>query len=603
MAVQAPRPAIPLVAAVVVLAGLFLLWRYLPAPGASGPAVDPHIGKTALQWRVGRAQQYELQLESSFLMALPGAASGRAMNLRMEGVLDFQTLAVDAAGADAGMRFDTLSLAIDGASDAEVNRALESPFRVRFDLAGRPLAFEFPATLAREHRDILENLVTMFQVIVAAGTSWQVEESNANGRYQARYERTGATTLGKQKVSYLPSITTGSTPEVASEETIELDPAHDWITDMSLDERIVIKDPGSVPVQVANLATLRLVGTGSRAAAGLWAFTTATVPEAVVDPRANLPALSSAEAQRQLAANVRELDDADESRSLIIHRLRDLLLVDDQLPDMLIETLRTEELSEQTRADLYLAFELAGTPASQAALASVLLDNSWPPMDAMRAIVALAGVDEPTEDTLATLWGLARTDLAGTDRRDLPGTAALAIGSLGSGMREAGEPGYAALRDDLLVSASGAIEPAQRAVFLYALGNTADPDPLLQRDLVSYLDDPSTEVRSAAAKTLGRLGTDQVAQELLQRVQVESSSQARASLTEALGSWDAPTAQAMQWAQAAVQQEADERVRYNIAVLLGNNMDTFPDNRRVLEMLLESEQSKRIRQKVANMLY
>ena len=603
MTVQAPRPATLLVAVVVVLAAVFLLWRYLPAPGSSGTTVGPDVGETALQWRVGQAQQYELQLESSFLMTLPGASSGQAMNLRMDGVLDFRTLKVDAAGADVGMRFESLSLAIDGASDAEVNRALESPFRVRFDLNGRPLAFEFPATLAQEHRDILENLVTMFQVIVAAGTSWQIEESNANGRYQARYTRTGSTALSKQKVSYLPSITTGSTPEVASEETIVLDPAHDWITGMSLDERIVINDPGSVPVQVANLATLRLVGTGSWAAPGLWAFTTATVPEAVVDPRANLPALSSAEAQRQLAANVRELDDADESRSLIIHRLRDLLLVDDQLPDMLIETLRTEELSEQTRADLYLAFELAGTPASQAALASVLLDNSWPPMDAMRAIVALAGVDAPTEDTLATLWGLARTDLAGTDRRDLPGTATLAIGSLGSGMREAGEPGYAALRDDLLVSASGAIEPAQRAVFLYALGNTADPDPLLQRDLVSYLDDPSTEVRSAAAKTLGRLGTDQVAQELLQRVQVESSSQARASLAEALGSWDAPTAQAMQWAQAAVQQEADERVRYNIAVLLGNNMDTFPDNRRVLEMLLESEQSKRIRQKVANMLY
>jgi hypothetical protein len=372
---------------------------------------------------------------------------------------------------------------------------------------------------------------------------------------------------------------------------------------MVLDERIVINDPGTVPVQVTNLATLRLLGTDNQVAPGQWDFAASAVPDAVVDPRANLPALSPAEAQRQLAANVRELDEADESRSLIIHRLRDLLLVDDQLPEMLIEALQTEELSEQTRADLYLAFELAGTPASQAALASVLFDNNWPPMDAMRAIVALAGVDEPTEDTLATLWGLARTNLAGTDRRDLPGTAALAIGSLGSGMRESGGPGYAALRDDLLVSASGAIEPEQRAVFLYALGNTADPDPLLKRDLVSYLDDPSTEVRSAAAKTLGRLGADQVAEELLLRVQQESSSQARASMAEALGSWDKPTAQAMQWAQAAVQQEADERVRYNIAVLLGNNMDTFPENRRVLEMLLESEQSKRIRQKVANMLY
>jgi HEAT repeat protein len=600
---QASRAAATLAAGVVVLAALFLLWRYLPTPDSSLAEVDSAPGETALQWRVGRTQQYELSVESSFLMTLPGSASGQAMQLSMDGILDFRTLEVDAAGAVAGMRFETLSLTIDGASDADVNRALESPFRVQFDHSGRPLTFGFSATLAQEHRDILENLVMMFQVIVAAGTSWQVEESNANGRYNARYSRTGSTSLSKQKVAYLPSIANGSTPEVASEETIVLDPDHDWITGMVLDERIVINDPGTVPVQVTNLATIELVGTDNQAAVGRWDFTASAVPDAVVDPRANLPALSPEEAQRQLVTNVRELDEADESRSLIIHRLRDLLLIDDQLPAILIETLRTDELSEQTRADLYLAFELAGTPASQAALASVLLDNNWPPMDAMRAIVALAGVGEPTEDTLATLWGLARTDLAATDRRDLPGTAALAIGSLGNGMRTSGESDYTTLRDDLLVSASGAIEPEQRAVFLYALGNTADPDPLLKRDLVSYLDDPSTEVRSAAAKTLARLGADQVAEELLLRVQQESSDQARASMAEALASWDEPTAQAMQWAQAAVQQEADERARYNIAVLLGNNMETFPENRRVLEMLLESEQSKRIRQKVANMLY
>lgn len=600
---QASRAAAVLAAAVVVVAALFLLWRYLPTPDSSGAAVDAAPGEIALQWRVGQTQQYELSVESSFLMTLPGAGSGQAMQLSMEGVLDFRTLEVDAAGADTGMRFEAISLTIDGASDADVNRALESPFRVRFDRSGRPLTFEFPTTLAQEHRDILENLVMMFQVVVAAGTSWQVEESNANGRYKARYTRTGSISLNKQKVDYLPSIANGATPAVASEETIVLNPDHDWITGMVLDERIVINDPGAVPVQVTNLATIELVGTDNRADAGQWEFAASAVPDAVLDPRASLPVLSPEEAQRQLMANVLELDEADESRSLIIHRLRDLLLVDDQLPAILIETLSTEELSEQTRADLYLAFELAGTPASQAALASVLLDNNWPPMDAMRAIVALAGVDEPTEDTLATLWGLARTNLAGTDRQDLPGTAALAIGSLGSGMRESGEPDYATLRDDLLVSASGAIEPVQRAVFLYALGNTADPDPLLKRDLVSYLDDPSTEVRSAAAKTLARLGSDQVAEELLLRVQQESSGQARASMAEALASWDEPTAQAMQWAQAAVQQEADERARYNIAVLLGNNMDTFPENRRVLEMLLDSEQSKRIRQKVANMLY
>ena len=59
----------------------------------------------------------------------------------------------------------------------------------------------------------------------------------------------------------------------------------------------------------------------------------------------------------------------------------------------------------------------------------------------------------------------------------------------------------------------------------------------------------------------------------------------------------------MQWARVSLQQEGDEQVRYQIAVMLGNNLDAFPENRVALQALLESEQSKRIRQKVANMLY
>ena len=601
MAMRALRLAGILAVAGVVLSALALMWRL---SGEQEPPATVTAGSdAALLWRVGQSQQYAVDIESSFLMAMPGSGSGQAMTLQMDGVLDFLTLNVDSAGADTGMCFDSISLVIDGASDAAVNRALATPFRVRFDHSGRPLAFDFPATLAQEHRDILENTVRMFQAIVARGDAWEAEESNSNGRYRATYARVSPTRISKSKSIYLPSVTGAAVPEVESDETIKTDPANDWITGMSIQEHIAINDPGSVPVQVSNLATLKLLSMNVHVAAGKWNFAHAPEPDAMVDPRANLPQLSPAEAQRRLAADVQALEVAQETRSLIIHRVRDLLLADDQLPAQLIETLRTEELSDRTRADLYLAFELAGTPASQAALASVLIDGSWPPMDAMRAIVALGGVSKPTHDTMATLWGLARTNMAGTDRRDLPGTAALALGSIGNGMRESEVADYAGLRADLLVSASSAVEPQQRAVFLYALANTADPDPVLKRDLITYLDDPSVEVRSAAAKTLGRLGTNTIENELIERVRQEPSALARASMIKALESWDEPSAEAMRWAQGAAMREPDETTRHNLVVLLGNNMDSFPENRRVLEALLESEQSKRIRQELADLLY
>jgi len=54
--------------------------------------------------------------------------------------------------------------------------------------------------------------------------------------------------------------------------------------------------------------------------------------------------------------------------------------------------------------------------------------------------------------------------------------------------------------------------------------------------------------------------------------------------------------------RAAVRAEPDENIRYNMARFLGVNLDKLPENRPVLQDLLRAEQSKRIRQSVANML-
>ena len=77
----------------------------------------------------------------------------------------------------------------------------------------------------------------------------------------------------------------------------------------------------------------------------------------------------------------------------------------------------------------------------------------------------------------------------------------------------------------------------------------------------------------------------------------------RASITEALASWEDPSLPAIKSVQVAIRNERDENVRYNMALMLGKSMETFPENRKVLEQLLGGEQSKRIRQQVAEMLY
>ena len=48
---------------------------------------------------------------------------------------------------------------------------------------------------------------------------------------------------------------------------------------------------------------------------------------------------------------------------------------------------------------------------------------------------------------------------------------------------------------------------------------------------------------------------------------------------------------------------SDEKTRYNLAVLLANNLEQYPENRPVLQELLRTEKSKRIRQHAADSLY
>ncbi|MEM1154296.1 MAG: HEAT repeat domain-containing protein, partial [Pseudomonadota bacterium] len=179
----------------------------------------------------------------------------------------------------------------------------------------------------------------------------------------------------------------------------------------------------------------------------------------------------------------------------------------------------------------------------------------------------------------------------------------LAIGSLGDELRES-EPGsYSALRNDLLASAQSAAQPSERTVFLYALGNTKDPDPSLKQDILPFLEDPSSQVRGAAAKTLSTLGANEVGPQLMSRVQQEPSGPAKASMIEALASLEAPPDDALAWTRSSLSTEQDERTRYNMVMLLGQNLEGNPENRLALQQLLETDDSKRVRQKAADYLY
>jgi hypothetical protein len=592
-----------------ILASAIMLALFLTTSSRNDATSTLESHPTVLQWREGSVQAYDFIVDSSSTITMPGNSSRQALDVYMEGVVDFRTLSVKPEEVLIGMRLSSLEFEVAGDSpDEEIMRQMARPFRVRIASSGALLGFGFAAVVSSDVREVIENLVRMFQVTIQEDDQWVAQETNASGRYTAEYTRTSPSVISKEKQRYVDSLhkPTDAVIEVTSTESITIDAEQDWISAMSVDEVLKTKNANGLSSQVNNRASLEL--RDSRTVVmqldSDWNFVAAnaatSAQRAVTAPTEKL---SLKEAKRELYSTVASLDATTGTRSDAIYRLRDLILMDEQLPSILLEKMRTEQLTDRTRADLYLVMQLAGTPQAQAALNSVVIDTDLPVVDGLRAIVALGSVKNPTEETFETLWDTARSGSTEGDRRDLPATATLALGSLGSSLLATEDGQYASLRADLLDGASSASDDQQRAVYLLALGNTADADPSMSRDIVMFLNDSSPGVRSAAANALGRLGTNEVGEELFQSFEQESSAIVRGSISEALVNWENPSPPAVASVRTAIQSESDEKTRYNMAVLLGNTMDTFPENRAALENLLTTEPSKRIRQQVANSIY
>jgi hypothetical protein len=558
-----------------------------------------------LRWRVGTSQLYKVRFDSSMLMNSAVSGGAQAMRVQMNCMLDLHTLEVSDHSVWVGMRLSAIELQVNGKSDPETNRALTAPFRVRYASDGIPEAFEFPSDVTARQRSMLKNVVQTFQVTMQKGQTWSAQESNSSGAYKATYRRITPLRVEKTKSHFRSSPTASmlAGAKIASTEDFLLDPQHDWIAAMTVDDTLKTQGQAGLGMEITNYATLELQPTAQAVAPDTWSFVAAAAPP-VTEAKEPVPRISPEQARRQILDELQELDTTTEGRTVGIHRLRDLLRVDASLPAMLLKEMKTQPFSDRTSADLYLALELAGTDSAQTALVSVIEDTNWPARDAMRAIVALAGVAQPNPGTLSALWDVAESEPSSPEREQLVSTATLALGSLGHAMRVTNDPEYPILRDRLLrgaLSGEGSdFYAEERTNFVHALGNTGDPS--LASEVESFLDDSAPAVRRAAALSLGKMGTDQVAGELMSRFNHERNSRVRGAIAESLLAWTQPSASAMASIGAAVRAEPDENTRYNMARLLGANLKMFPENRAILQNLLRTEQSKRIRQNVADAL-
>jgi HEAT repeat protein len=590
---------------VVVLAALWLPGMLDRTQETASSANTPSDSTPLfIQWQAGMAQQYRVLSESSMQMDATTAGGASSIRVQLQGLLNMLTLEADNDEVLVGFQLSSVELAINDVVDADTNRSLGMPFRVRFAPDGMPLVFEYPAEVSTRSRSMLENLVRTFQVSLDPGDSWVMQETNGSGTYEAAYQRTGPDRFEKNKLGF-SNTAAGmlSWSELESTETIRLATGRDWLASMTVTETMRSAGQGGPAMAVNNHATLELIpGAQLALRPDTWLFTAsvAAVDDmATVKAKRPVPNMTPEQARRQILATVPELDEAKQGRLSLIHRLSDLLLVDASMPEVILEVLQTQDLDDRTRADLFLVLERAGTDSAQAALVKVIIDDSWALEDGMRAIVAMGGVEEPAPESVSALWDAVQSGY-GDERQRMANAATFALGSVGNTMREADDPEYASLRSSLLSSATGSFDVDQRSHFIAALGNTNDPT--LANEVVEFMNDSEPSIRRAAALSLGSLGTDQVADALVSHYGNENNGYVRGAIAESLQSWTQPTDSAMVMFRQTVQTETDERTRYNIAMLLSQNLEKFPENEAALREIMRNEPSKRIRQNVGEAL-
>ena len=568
-------------------------------PLASETALPSSLQPVELQWRAGTTQHYDVLIDSSFSMTTAGTGSTQTMPVHVSANLELRTLTVNNDEALVGMILSAVDMEISGQSDTKTNRLLSLPFRVHFTEGGMPTEFEFPAELTLELRGIIENLLRIFQLSLNSGESWVTSEPHASGLYEAKYQRKSSALIEKNKLRFIES-TTDSKPDISSTESIRLDAKLDWVESMSVDETQLSTDANGFTIKVISQATLNLRPDSAKLVSQTVSFWDFSASEPADQPVTAIISLPHEEAVKQLHDNINSLDIAIDNRGIWVHRLRDLIKLDDKLSLVLLQVMKTQTLTDRTRSELYLVLELAGTPQSQAALISIIGNNSWTQHDNLRAIVALSGVSIPTPESISSLWQMTNNAESDGDLAQLANTATLALGTLGQGMHTLDNSDYYSLRSDLLNGALSETQPRQRVAYIHALGNTADAS--LAGDIIGLLNNPEASVRKATAQTVGKLDAQNFANELTQQFEQEESSVVRAAITAALVSWDEPSYQLMSSIQINILTEVDENTRFSMAQLLGRHLQQFPENKAVLKQLLSVEKSKRIRLQVAEVL-
>jgi len=564
-------------------------------------------------WSQGAEQQYQLAIATDIRLLLPGSKTPQTIVQHVSGTLNMKVFELIDGQIHVGFQFAKPAYSLNNQTDDFLQKALEAPFVVTFDSLGRPLSFHFPEVLQRTERIILEESIRTFQMVLPekGRASWTVTEKNATGTYVAQYRLQEDSSIEKTKNRYTDLAMSSGDDQPAearitrSSSVSRISPDIVWIAHAVAHEVLTLSQGSGLSTKSAMTAKLKSVSITPDLAENdlfktqnweemLLAFTP-QIPEPDIEGTAG-EAASTADPltlKMQLAGLIEQLNNGEKNQRIpLLKQIEKALEADPDLAFWLIGQIEQQGMTGATDAWLVHLLERSGSPQAQEALVMVMDDPYFRTWNRIRAIVALGGVENPTEEAIASLVNITQ-NRDDADAEDMANAALMALGSIGKTLMESDPQQADLIREELIATLDETRDVSETGMVLKAMENMADP--ALGEVISPYLQDDALFVRSAAARSLGRLKGEENLDMLTDQLAVEENRVVRASIIAGMVDNGNATQQSLNLVNDMVLKETEAGAHFHMTKYLGGNLADFPEGKRTLQILALKDPSSRIR--------
>lgn len=563
-------------------------------------------------WNQGAKQQYRLTITSDVRLVLPGSEVPQTIVQQVAGTLNMKVFDLEEGKIEVGFQLARSDYLLNNQLDDILRKRLEAPFVVTFDTFGRLLSFQFPEFLQETERIILEESIRTFQVVLPQDdrTSWAATEKHATGTYLAQYRLQEDNRIEKTKTRYTDLVmSSNDQPAEArvtqSSSVSRISPDIAWIQAAKVREALTLSSESGLSTRSVMTAELENIPiTPETAESALFRATDWEEMLLAFSQQASLPDIQETDegepsaanpfiSKMQLTALIEQLNIGENSQRIpLLNQIEKILKSDPDLAFWLAEQIEQPGMTGATDAWLIHLLERSGTPQAQEALVMVMDDPYYRTWNRVRAIVALGGVADPTEEVIASLVYISQ-NRDDADAEDMANAALMALGSIGKTLAESDPQQAAQIRDDLVATLDMARDPSETGMVLKAMENMADP--ALGEVISPYLQDDAPFVRSAAARSLGRLKGEENLDLLTDQLEVEENRVVRAAIIAGMEDNGNATQRSLNTVNDMVLEETETGARFHMTRYLGDNLAEFPEGKRTLQILALKDPSSRIR--------